>query len=258
MKVPVGTEIYEDDNETLICDLAHAGDRALLAKGGNGGFGNAHFKSATNRAPRRANPGQPGEEKTVWLRLKLIADAGLIGLPNAGKSTLLSRVSKRAKPKIADYPFTTLHPQLGQVRVGGTDFMIADLPGLIEGAHEGAGLGTRFLGHAERTGVVVHLDRRHAIGNRACLSHHPERAGIVWSRSGGEGGDRGAEQDRRDRMAPARAQDEGAGKSRGRRCTRFPACRVKGIDALLRDIAKAVERSRARRARTEPRQSWAP
>ncbi len=156
VKVPVGTQIYEADNDTLIADLDRAGARVLLLRGGNGGFGNAHFKSSTNQAPRHANPGQPAEEKTVWLRLKLIADVGLIGLPNAGKSTFLARVSA-AKPKIADYPFTTLNPQLGMVRFQGTDFVVADLPGLIEGAHEGAGLGTRFLGHAERTSVILHL-----------------------------------------------------------------------------------------------------
>src|SRR5215469_1987545 len=140
LQVPVGTTIYEDDGETLICDLDKPGQRTLLLEGGRGGFGNAHFKSSTNRAPRRANPGQPAQEKTIILRLKLIADAGLIGLPNAGKSTFLSRVSA-AKPKIADYPFTTLNPQLGMVRIDAIDFVVADLPGLIEGAHEGVGLG---------------------------------------------------------------------------------------------------------------------
>jgi GTPase len=156
LRVPVGTQIFTEDRETMIADLIEAGQRVIIAKGGGGGFGNQHFKSSTNRAPRRADPGWPGQELAIVLRLKLLADAGLIGLPNAGKSTFLA-ASSRARPKIADYPFTTLYPSLGVVAVGSDEMVLADIPGLIEGAHEGIGLGTRFLGHVERCRVLIHL-----------------------------------------------------------------------------------------------------
>lgn len=156
IKVPVGTEILADDKKTVLYDMVEEGQTELFLRGGDGGFGNTHYKSSTNQAPRKSTPGWPGEERAVWLRLKLIADVGLLGLPNAGKSTFLSIVSA-AKPKVADYPFTTLHPNLGVVRIGSDEFVIADIPGLIEGASEGHGLGTRFLGHVERTAVLLHL-----------------------------------------------------------------------------------------------------
>jgi len=156
LKVPVGTQILSEDKEHVLADLTEAGQRLVLLRGGDGGFGNLHYKTSTNQAPRRGDPGWPGQEMWVWLRLKLIADAGLVGLPNAGKSTFLAAVT-RARPKIADYPFTTLHPNLGVVYLGGEEFILADIPGLIEGAHEGAGIGDRFLGHIERTRVLLHL-----------------------------------------------------------------------------------------------------
>ena len=156
IKVPVGTEILSEDKDEVLADLSKDGQRVRLLKGGNGGFGNAHFKGPANQAPEYANPGQIADEMWVWLRLKLIADVGLVGLPNAGKSTFLATVT-RARPKIADYPFTTLHPNLGVAHVGELEFVIADIPGLIEGAHEGAGLGDRFLGHVERCAVLLHL-----------------------------------------------------------------------------------------------------
>ena len=156
LRVPVGTEVLDEDQKTVIADMTAVGQRVILAKGGNGGFGNLHFKSSTNQAPRRANPGQEAVERTLWLRLKLIADAGLLGLPNAGKSTFLAATSN-ARPKIADYPFTTLHPNLGVVGIDNAEYVVADIPGLIEGASEGRGIGDRFLGHVERCAVLLHL-----------------------------------------------------------------------------------------------------
>lgn len=156
LRVPVGTEIIDEDEETILCDMTEVGQRFVIAKGGNGGWGNLHFKSATNQAPRRANAGQEGIERTIWLRLKLIADVGLLGLPNAGKSTFLAATSN-ARPKVADYPFTTLVPNLGVVGVDNVEFVVADIPGLIEGASEGRGLGDLFLGHVERCSVLLHL-----------------------------------------------------------------------------------------------------
>jgi GTP-binding protein len=258
IKVPVGTQIYEEDNETLICDLDRVGARVRLLRGGNGGFGNAHFKTSTNQAPRRANPGQPAEEKTIWLRLKLIADVGLIGLPNAGKSTFLARVSK-ARPKIADYPFTTLHPQLGVVRAGAVDFVVADLPGLIEGAHEGAGLGTRFLGHAERTSVVLHLiDGTESAIVRAYRTIRSELE------SYGNGLDEKPEiiaLNKIDAIPKAALARKRAAleKATARKIHLISAVSGEGVNDLLHALARAVVKTRGKHRPVEtPERSWAP
>jgi GTP-binding protein len=257
LHVPVGTAIYEEDGETLICDLEKAGQRVLLLEGGRGGFGNAHFKSSTNRAPRRANPGQPAQEKTILLRLKLIADAGLIGLPNAGKSTFLSRVSQ-ARPKIADYPFTTLVPQLGVVRAGETDFVLADLPGLIEGAHEGAGLGDRFLGHAERCGVLVHLvDGTQSEIARAYRAIRMEVAAY------GHGLKDKTEivalnkMDAIEKPLAARRQ-KALEKASGKPVFLISGVSGEGVPQVLHALARDVERQRARARKPEPANAWAP
>ena len=251
MKVPVGTEIYEEDGETLIADLAQAGERVRLLKGGNGGFGNSHFKSATNQAPRFAMPGQPAEEKTFILKLKLIADAGLIGMPNAGKSTFLSRVSA-ARPKIADYPFTTLEPQLGVVKIDDTDFVIADLPGLIEGAHEGVGLGDKFLGHAERCGAILHLIDGTADGIAKTyrtirgeleayghgLADKPEIVALNKIDAIAKGA-----------LAKKRAALE---KASGQEVHLISGVSGEGIDTVLRAMAKIIRKRRAKNATTPP------
>jgi GTPase len=257
MRVPVGTAIYEEDGGTLIADLTHAGQRALLLEGGRGGFGNAHFKSSTNRAPRRANPGQPAQEKTIILQLKLIADAGLVGLPNAGKSTFLARVSQ-ARPKIADYPFTTLAPQLGMVRTDGTDFVLADLPGLIEGAHEGAGLGDRFLGHAERCSVILHLVdgtqseiarayrtiRHELISYGHGLADKPEIVALNK-----------VDAIPREQLARKKASLE---KASGRPVFLLSGVSGDGVNEVLRALAREVEKTRTQRTPSEPASAWSP
>ena len=257
LHVPVGTAIYEEDGETLICDLVKPGQRVLLLEGGRGGFGNAHFKSATNRAPRRANPGQSAQEKTIILHLKLIADAGLIGLPNAGKSTLLSRVSQ-AHPKIADYPFTTLVPQLGVVRAGETEFVLADLPGLIEGAHEGAGLGDRFLGHAERCRVILHLIdgteseivrayrmiRKELVAYGHDLAEKPEIVAL----------------NKIDALTKSLLVRKKAAleKASGKRIFAISGVSGEGVKDVLLALVSEIEKQRVRERRTEPAHAWSP
>ncbi|MES1201756.1 MAG: GTPase ObgE [Pseudomonadota bacterium] len=259
LKVPVGTQIFDEDNETLLADLTQVGQHVLIAKGGNGGFGNTRFKSSVNQAPRHANPGLEGEERTLWLRLKLIADAGLVGLPNAGKSTFL-RATSAATPKVADYPFTTLHPHLGVVSVHeGERFVLADIPGLIEGAADGAGLGTRFLGHIERCAALVHLidatqegatnayrTVRHELeAYSAELAAKPEI--VVLNKV--------------DAMTPAEANRKRAALSRaiGKEVRLVSGVSGQGVRELVNEIATLVRANRkAPAAQRESEEDWSP
>jgi GTP-binding protein len=257
LKVPAGTQIYEEDGETLLADLTEVGERAVLARGGNGGFGNAHFKSSTNRAPRHANPGQPGEELTIRLRLKLIADAGIVGLPNAGKSTFLAAVSA-AKPKIADYPFTTLHPQLGVVEIDGREFVLADIPGLIEGAHEGTGLGDRFLGHVERCRVLLHL-----------VDGTVERAGVAYKtvraelKAYGQGlGDKPevVALNKADALTPEQLKQQTARLQRAAKKTPLvvSAATGAGVPEVLRALSRVIDQRPQQERQSAAAKAWHP
>jgi GTP-binding protein len=259
--VPPGTQVYADDKETLLAELLRPGERARLARGGNGGFGNAHFKSATNQAPRRANPGETGEELTVWLRLKLIAEAGIVGLPNAGKSTFLAAVSA-AKPKIADYPFTTLHPNLGVVRTASLDFVLADIPGLIEGASGGAGLGTRFLGHVERCRVLLHLVD--ATGEDIVAAYRTVRAELKAYGAGLEKKKEIVALTKCDALDAETLEERTAALKAAARKKPFAISAVSGrgvpevLAALAREIGRAQGKEREAALAGEPRPRWQP
>jgi GTP-binding protein len=258
LKVPAGTQIYDEDGETLLADLATVGQQAALARGGNGGFGNAHFKSSTNRAPRNANPGQPGQERTIRLRLKLIADAGIVGLPNAGKSTFLAAVSA-AKPKIADYPFTTLNPQLGVVECDGRGFVLADIPGLIEGAHEGAGLGDRFLGHVERCRVLLHLVD--GTGEHAGQSYKTVRAEIDAYGHGLADKPEIVALSKADALTPEQIKQQLARLKRAAKSTPLllSAASGAGVTPALRALLGFIDQARApAQASTEDASLWQP
>jgi GTP-binding protein len=261
LRVPTGTQVLEEDKETLIADMAKPGMRILLARGGNGGFGNAYFKSSVNQAPRHANPGQEGEERTLWLRLKLIADAGLVGLPNAGKSTFLRAVSS-ATPKVADYPFTTLHPHLGVVTIGqGERFVMADLPGLIEGAAEGTGLGTRFLGHVERCVALVHLID--ATAESATEAYRTVRAELEAYGEGIADKPEIVALNKIDAMTPAEANRKRSALSRaiGKDVRLVSGVSGAGVRELVNEIAAMLRERRVEEApeqEEEPQSDWAP
>lgn len=259
LKVPTGTQVLDEDKETPIADLSEAGMRILLARGGNGGFGNAYFKSSVNQAPRHANPGQDGEERTVWLRLKLIADAGLVGLPNAGKSTFLRAVSS-ATPKVADYPFTTLHPHLGVVTVSESErFVMADLPGLIEGAAEGTGLGTRFLGHVERCVALVHLID--ATAESATEAYRTVRHEIEAYGAGLAEKPELVALNKIDALAPAEANRKRAALARaiGKEVRLVSGVSGAGVRELVNEIAAMLRARRAEETQeARPQEDWAP
>lgn len=257
LKVPAGTQILDEDEETVLADLTEAGQRIKLLEGGNGGFGNAQFKTSTNQAPRRANPGLEGQERWIWLRLKLIADAGLVGLPNAGKSTFLAATTA-AKPKIADYPFTTLHPGLGVVRVDGREFVLADIPGLIEGAHEGVGIGDRFLGHVERCRALLHLvDGTSEHAGKAYKTVREELAAY------GNGLDEKPEivaLSKIDALSPELLKQQ---KERLKRAAKktpllLSAQSGQGVQEALRALLGIVEDARGEEKEAEPREAWQP
>ena len=257
MRLPIGTQVLSDDQQTVLADLTYEGQTIILAKGGTGGKGNAFFKSSTNRAPRKSQPGEDGQEMWVWLRLKLIADAGLLGMPNAGKSTFLSAVSA-ARPKIADYPFTTLHPNLGVVGIDGKEFVMADIPGLIEGAHEGAGLGHRFLGHVERCRILLHLIdatgedpvaawkmlRNELKAYGGDLYDKPEIVGLTKLDATPE--DYAAD-------LVIALQEEGAGQ-----VLALSSVTGSGVTTMLRQLINVIETSRAKEAEPEEAVPWSP
>jgi GTPase len=261
LKAPTGTQVFDEDGETLLVDLDKVGMKVLLAKGGNGGFGNEYFKSSTNRAPYHANPGQEGEERTLWLRLKLIADAGLIGLPNAGKSTFLRAVSA-ATPKVADYPFTTLHPHLGVVTISDAErFVMADLPGLIEGAADGTGLGTRFLGHVERCVALVHLID--ATGDSATEAYRTVRHEIEAYGEGLAEKPEIVALNKIDAMTPADANRKRAALSRaiGKEVRLVSGVSGQGVRELVDEIAamlRARRDSEGKNEAPEQREEWTP
>ncbi len=260
LKVPVGTQVFAEDKETLLADLTEIGQRVVIAQGGNGGFGNAYFKSSTNRAPRRANPGIPGVEMTIWLRLKLIADAGLVGLPNAGKSTFLASVTA-ARPKIADYPFTTLHPGLGVVRFADREFVLADIPGLIEGAHEGLGLGDRFLGHLERCRVLLHLVD--AAGDHAGKAYKTVRAELEAYGGGLTDKPEIVALSKCDAVDAETLKTQAARLKRAAKATplKLSAATREGVESALVALLKVIDAARAEAPapqETEPPREWRP